>query len=225
MEGLRYLLLEELYLKYSSRTGTSLKSFVVRIGRSATDLEFIIDLKIEINELQSRGLVTWTASSKQYSDWADAECKKYLGSESNPENFTLENIYVEVQLTATGFDYAGNVVAREIANKSILETNASTQQTNASIKALNTKTESFYNIQRNLTWAIVISSIVYTIISGISLFNSCNGSCKNIGQHHKSQDTSNQKKLQIQKPSLPVQSVRISLDSPLKKSSDTKLKK
>ncbi|MCK9403415.1 MAG: hypothetical protein M0Q26_08455 [Chitinophagaceae bacterium] len=103
MENLQYFILEEIYLRYNSRTGTELKRFIKeKLGKEPSDLEFTKDIKSVLDDLEEMKMIIWDASPMNEKGNGFPESKKYkelLGSESaNGEKQTFENIYVEVQL-------------------------------------------------------------------------------------------------------------------------------
>lgn len=167
MENLQNLLLEEIYLRYGSRTGTSLNAFIIKLGRLPSDLEFTIDLKTIIQNLENTGIVTWTANTIKDPAFDPNKFKRELGTIDEKGNgLTFDNIYVEVHLTHDkGLDYAGNIVNRELVRKSTIETNTS-------IQTLNTQTDTFYqkqktynNVQIGFTIAIVLATIVSATVA------------------------------------------------------------
>ncbi len=128
MENLQNLILEEIYLRYGSRTGTSLNTFIrAKLRRNPGDLEFTIDIKATLTDLEERGIVKWDAESmanKGSGFQNSAEYKQRLGTTVAGEPQTLENIYLEVQLTHhKGLDYARDIFDREVLRKSTLSAN------------------------------------------------------------------------------------------------------
>jgi len=61
VENLQYLILEEIYLRHSNRTGTSLNAFIEKLKRSPGDIEFTKDIKTVLVDLEEREIVTWKA--------------------------------------------------------------------------------------------------------------------------------------------------------------------
>ena len=61
IENLQNRLLEEIYLRYSSRTGTSLNAFIKKLKEYDGDLEMTKNLKKDLEDLENKGIVTWDA--------------------------------------------------------------------------------------------------------------------------------------------------------------------
>lgn len=115
IENIQGRLLKEIYLRYSSRSGTSLNAFIkTELKESDGDLELTKNIKKDIQELEQRGLVTWVADAMELkrSDYPESQkFKNLLGEATDPKYQTFKDIYVEVKLTADkGLDHAANYV-------------------------------------------------------------------------------------------------------------------
>ena len=127
MENQQFLILEEIYLRYSSRTGTSLNDLIKRkFSKADSDLQQTIDIKTDLENLEERGILTWKAEpmDKKGGNFPESHIyRSLLGKEKGVSKYTFQNIYVEVQLTKeVGLDYAGNIVNRVatlLTNKSM----------------------------------------------------------------------------------------------------------
>ena len=116
IENLQGRLLKEIYLRYSSRSGTSLNSFITDdLKEDDGDLQLTINIKKDLEELEARGLITWDAEPTEKKGGNFPESKKYkdlLGTTTEQKYQTLKDIYVEVKLTPDkGLDHAANYVS------------------------------------------------------------------------------------------------------------------
>lgn len=126
MENLQYLILQEIYLRHSNRSGTSLNVFIEKLKRRPSDIEFTKDIKIILLDLEAREIVTWKAEpmTSKGGNFPDSDdFKRKLGTSDSSVNQTFENIYVEVQLTHEGYDYARDMFDREVIRESTLSVN------------------------------------------------------------------------------------------------------
>lgn len=91
-----------------------------------------------------------------------------LASTPNPNSFHLYT------LTQKGWEFESFEAQRKEREfqKEFLKANYDTQE---SIRILNTKTDSFYKSQRNLTIIIAVSTAIYTIVASVTFFKSCSG--------------------------------------------------
>ena len=98
-----------------------------KLRRNPGDLEFTIDIKATLTDLEERGIVKWDAEpmvEKGSGFQNSTEYKQRLGTTVAGEQQTLENIYLEVQLTHhKGLDYARDIFDREALRKSTLSAN------------------------------------------------------------------------------------------------------
>ena len=113
IENLQGLLLHEIYKRYSSRSGTSLNAFIKKkLKESDSDIELAKNIKADLEELESKDILTWKAEPMEKKGGNFPESQKYrdlLGTTTDPKYQTFKNIYVEVKLTPDkGLDYAAN---------------------------------------------------------------------------------------------------------------------
>jgi hypothetical protein len=116
MEGLQNRLLEELYTRYNSRSGTALNSFIKKVKpKKQSALEFAKDIKTEIEYLTKRELVTWVADAMKGKRADYPESEKYKKLLASDVHYTFDEIYVEVKLSEKGLDYARSIVNTQMS--------------------------------------------------------------------------------------------------------------
>jgi len=116
MKNRYYALLEELYNCYDISAGTEIATFIKeKLKNNPGDVVDSKHIKAILLGLEKDGLATWNAMpiEKRGDPFESQESEKFKGLLGTPDdNYyqTFRQIYVEVQLTSKGLDYAQNFI-------------------------------------------------------------------------------------------------------------------